>query len=99
MWLTFQPWHLEHTGVEIVTTEESGERVIRSETTAGMLEARWTLGPDGDWWQTEYPVKTDQDLEAMCAAGSFREDLFYRLAEIVVKIPTLAERPGKDYLY
>ena len=30
----------------------------------------------------------------MIAAGSFREDLFYRLAEIVVKIPSLAERPG-----
>ena len=30
----------------------------------------------------------------MIAAGTFREDLFYRLAEIVVKIPGLAERPG-----
>ena len=30
----------------------------------------------------------------MIGAGSFREDLYYRLAEIVVKIPTLAERPG-----
>ena len=30
----------------------------------------------------------------MIAEGRFREDLFYRLAEIVVKIPALAERPG-----
>jgi two-component system NtrC family response regulator len=30
----------------------------------------------------------------MIADGRFREDLFYRLAEIVVKIPSLAERPG-----
>ena len=37
---------------------------------------------------------THQDLEAMTAEGAFREDLFYRLAEIVVKIPPLAERPG-----
>jgi len=30
----------------------------------------------------------------MIAQGRFREDLWYRLAEIVVKIPSLAERPG-----
>jgi two-component system NtrC family response regulator len=30
----------------------------------------------------------------MIADGRFREDLFYRLAEIVVKIPSLAERAG-----
>lgn len=64
VWLTFQPWRVEHADVEILTTEQERERVIRSETAAGTLEARWTLGPDGDWWQTEYPVKSDQDLEA-----------------------------------
>ena len=37
---------------------------------------------------------THQNLEVMIAEGRFREDLFYRLAEIVVKIPSLAERPG-----
>src|ERR1043166_5380079 len=30
----------------------------------------------------------------MIASGRFREDMFYRLAEIVVKIPSLADRPG-----
>ena len=43
---------------------------------------------------TRVVCATHQDLEAMIAAGSFREDLYYRLAEIVVKIPSLAERPG-----
>ena len=37
---------------------------------------------------------THQDLEAMIADGRFREDLYYRLAEIVVRIPGLKERPG-----
>ena len=43
---------------------------------------------------TRIVCATHQDLEAMIAAGRFREDLYYRLAEIVVKIPSLAERPG-----
>ncbi|MFL6858097.1 MAG: PEP-CTERM-box response regulator transcription factor [Allosphingosinicella sp.] len=43
---------------------------------------------------TRIVCATHQDLQAMIAAGGFREDLYYRLAEIVVKIPSLAERPG-----
>ncbi|HOB14441.1 MAG TPA: PEP-CTERM-box response regulator transcription factor [Novosphingobium sp.] len=43
---------------------------------------------------TRIVCATHQNLEAMIADGRFREDLFYRLAEIVVKIPSLAERPG-----
>lgn len=43
---------------------------------------------------TRIVCATHQNLEAMIADGRFREDLWYRLAEIVVKIPTLAERPG-----
>ena len=34
----------------------------------------------------------------MIAGGSFRDDLYYRLAEMVVKIPSLAERPGDAVL-
>jgi len=41
---------------------------------------------------------THQDLEAMIAATRFREDLYYRLAEIVVKIPSLAARHGDAVL-
>jgi two-component system NtrC family response regulator len=47
---------------------------------------------------TRIVCATHQNLEAMIAAGTFREDLFYRLAEIVVKVPTLAERPGDAVL-
>jgi len=41
---------------------------------------------------------THRNLEAMVADGSFREDLWYRLAEMVVRLPTLAERPGDAVL-
>ena len=47
---------------------------------------------------TRIVCATHQDLEGMIAAGSFREDLFYRLAEIVVRIPGLAERYGDPVL-
>ncbi|WP_454886533.1 PEP-CTERM-box response regulator transcription factor [Sphingomonas oryzagri] len=41
---------------------------------------------------------THRNLEAMVADGGFREDLWYRLAEMVVRLPTLAERPGDAVL-
>lgn len=37
---------------------------------------------------------THQNLKALIAEGRFREDLYYRLAEIVVNIPPLRERSG-----
>jgi two-component system, NtrC family, response regulator len=47
---------------------------------------------------TRIVCATHQDLEAMIGEATFREDLFYRLAEIVVKIPPLAERAGDSIL-
>ncbi len=37
---------------------------------------------------------THQDLNALSKEGRFREDLYYRLAEIVVSIPPLRDRVG-----
>lgn len=43
---------------------------------------------------TRIVCATHQNLEEMISENSFREDLYYRLAEIVVKIPALADRSG-----
>ncbi len=47
---------------------------------------------------TRIVCATHQNVDAMVADGRFREDLYYRLAEIVVRIPALAERTGDAVL-
>ncbi|MCB1931586.1 MAG: PEP-CTERM-box response regulator transcription factor [Candidatus Accumulibacter sp.] len=41
---------------------------------------------------------THQNLKGLISDGRFREDLYYRLAEIVVNIPPLRDRPGDSAL-
>ena len=43
---------------------------------------------------TRVVCATHQDVKDQIATGRFREDLYYRLAEIVVQIPPLRARPG-----
>lgn len=47
---------------------------------------------------TRIVCATHQDVNAMMAEGHFRDDLYYRLAEMVIRIPTLVERPGDAML-
>ncbi|WP_235302738.1 PEP-CTERM-box response regulator transcription factor [Sphingopyxis sp. MWB1] len=47
---------------------------------------------------TRIVCATHRDLDSMIAEERFRDDLYYRLAEIVIKIPSLAERPGDAVL-
>ncbi|RJS94712.1 PEP-CTERM-box response regulator transcription factor [Salinisphaera sp. Q1T1-3] len=37
---------------------------------------------------------THRDLNTLIASGTFREDLYYRIAEITLHIPALKDRPG-----
>jgi two-component system, NtrC family, response regulator len=41
---------------------------------------------------------THQNLQSLIQVGSFRQDLYYRLSEIVVPIPPLRARPGDAVL-
>ncbi len=41
---------------------------------------------------------TNQNLEELMIAGTFREDLYYRISELVVNIPRLADRGGDPEL-
>ena len=41
---------------------------------------------------------THRDLQALVADGQFREDLYYRLSEVSLRVPALAERTGDAVL-
>jgi two-component system, NtrC family, response regulator len=47
---------------------------------------------------TRIVCATNRDLDQMMAEGSFREDLFYRLNEITIRVPPLRERPTEAIL-
>jgi hypothetical protein len=72
-WLTARPYRIDWGAVEVQQTATSSERVIRYRTPAGALTERWTLGPDGDWWETEYPVKTPDDLRLLLQIAANRQ--------------------------
>lgn len=41
---------------------------------------------------------THQDLRQLISEGQFREDLFYRLSEIIIDVPSLRERHGDSII-
>lgn len=57
-----------------------------------------TVQPVGSHRQIPVDVRiicaTHRNLEAMIAQGLFREDLYYRLSEIILHLPSLKEREG-----
>jgi two-component system, NtrC family, response regulator len=41
---------------------------------------------------------TNRNLDALIAAAGFREDLYYRISEVTIKVPPLRERQGDSLL-
>jgi len=41
---------------------------------------------------------TNRNLDALLASGAFRDDLFYRISEVAIRVPPLRERQGDSLL-
>ena len=107
IWAVAQPVREYAPTVEISTTEEEGERVIRSESNSGVITARWILGPDGAMWQTEYPVKNAADLDVVLELAQARRyspnpelaELATDVGDDGVVVLEIPRRPVSDLLH
>lgn len=87
-WMVHTPWQLEYDGIDVTREKSETQRVYKYHTKSGVLSETWSLGPDGDWWQTEYPVKDENDLDA---AGEIVKAMRYRKPS---KPPEIDANPG-----
>jgi hypothetical protein len=86
-----RPWTRSTRRVVVEETRDSSQRILRYRIGDGGAEyaARWSIGPDGDLWQTEYPVKSSGDLalvEALVDDESIAVDR--AVVESVIASPT-----------
>jgi hypothetical protein len=63
-WRPIRPWLAETPGIEVVREDADGQRETTWRTPHGELTSRWSLGPDGDWWQMAYPCTRADQLDA-----------------------------------
>jgi hypothetical protein len=105
-WMVHTPWQLEYDGIDVTREKSENQRVIKYHTKFRVLSEIWSLGPDGDWWQTEYPVKDEDDLDA---AGEIVKAMQYRLKSskpadadsnpCVIDVIQLPKAPYSDMLH
>lgn len=63
LWQPVRGWKRSTGSVTVAETREGDGRVVRYRVAdSAEFVARWETGPDGDLWQTEYPVKSEADL-------------------------------------
>jgi hypothetical protein len=101
-----KPWHMQLHGVHETAERTDTERILRWHTSKGTLSSRWTLGPDGDWWQVEYPVKSLDDLGAALEIAEARRYLVPPAAALDASAPAddtvaleLPQRPWSELFH
>jgi hypothetical protein len=82
-WQQVKPWRVTYKGVEIQIEETNETKIVHYGIGNRELTTSWTLGPDGDWWQTEHLVNTADDLKG---ALELVESINYLVEEHALKI-------------
>ena len=93
---------LELAGKGTVFLDEMGE--MPSSLQAKLLRVVQERSVERIGGRTPVPLQlrlvcaTNRNLQELIAAGRFRDDLFYRISEVTVRIPALRERQGDSVL-
>jgi hypothetical protein len=100
-WIIKRPWSISYDGLDYSDTRDSTRRTRSWKSPKGSLSASWMAGPDGDWWQTEYPVKEAADLDLVAGIiQSMRYELPVELSDgdrdDIIELPL---RPYSDLLH
>ncbi len=101
-WDPVKPWRIELPGIEVHDTRGQAERLLQWGTPRGTLTSRWTLGPDGDWWQSEYPVKSAGDIAAALLVAEARQYTAQPAPaqrEHEVRVTELPQRPWSELFH
>lgn len=96
-WEPVKPWRLELPGIGVRDERGDAERLLQWETPKGILTSRWTLGPDGDWWQSEYPVKSGSDIEAALLVAEARHYATLPATAAPAHAPRVIELPQRPW--
>ncbi len=97
--VTAKPGLLEGAAGGTVLLDEIGD--LRLESQAKLLrvieegKALRVGGVTARPVDVRFLAATHRDLERAVAAGTFRQDLYYRLAGVVLRVPPLRERPAE----
>lgn len=95
-WIVTRPWSVRYEGIDYSETRNDSSLTRVWKTPEGSLGARWEPGPDGDWWQTEYPVKGTDDVPALvCAIRAMSYELAGDPAG--VEVDDVIELPMRPY--